>query len=449
MLDFIMCASANLFRIVLIDRFVSIFFGGKVERKSLSTIDFESAKADMGYKAGKDEKIRKIFVCACFYVINTALFWEFHTMWINIACNLIGISAIVRLYTKSVKTNLFVTCAIYFVFCGCDIVATIPFVHYRDGVAHSQVCAVLAFFLMFICEIIAEKMITVHNNTEEVHNFSLILVPVCSITVISLLFYTDSCGDIGITIVGLGLLMVNFLMLYLYNLLARSISEKYEMEMLRKQVQIYANQLDVILQGEEKIKSLQHDMKHHLNELMLLANQCDVPSIQEYIEKMGTFIQNPKELIASGNMQIDSLLNYMLQKARAELKTVHAKVMLPEAVRHSFDINVLLGNLLENAIEAAGQTEQKYLGVRIMLKRGVMRIKIENSFEASNILKEERQGRGTVFLTTKPFKEQHGIGLKNVEKIVEKYNGTMKASQQNDIFCVKLILYMSKIENTT
>lgn len=188
-------------------------------------------------------------------------------------------------------------------------------------------------------------------------------------------------------------------------------------------------------------------MKHHLNELMLLANKYDVPEIQGYIDRMREFIQNPDEMIASGNMEIDSVLNYMLQRAREVLKTVIVKVMLPEEIKHSFDINVLLGNLLENAIEAAQQTDKKYLSVNISLKRGVLKIMIENSFDISNIICEEQQGKGKVLLTTKPFKEQHGIGLKSVKKIVEKYNGTMNVSPQEDVFCVNLILYMSRMEN--
>ena len=98
-------------------------------------------------------------------------------------------------------------------------------------------------------------------------------------------------------------------------------------------------------------------MKHHLNELTLLANKYDVAEIREYIGQMRSFMENPDELIASGNMEIDSVLNYMLQKAEKDLKTVDIKVMLPEKVQHSFDVNVLLGNLLENAIEAAERTE--------------------------------------------------------------------------------------------
>lgn len=423
MLDFMICALTNLFRILLIGRCASIFFGVDVDKK------------------------KKRIVYGCFFVINTVLFWEFHTVWINMICNLMGIGAIVWLYTKSVRTNLFITGTIYLVNCGCDVAATSLFVNYRDGGAYNQIYAVISFFLIFMCELVIEKMITIHKDAEDAQNISLVLMPICSIIVITLLIYTDTCTDIGLTIVSIGLLIANFLMLYLYNLLLHSISQQYEMKMLKTQLQAYANQLNVVLRGEEKIKALRHDIKHHLNELMLLANKHDVAEIQKYIDEMNSFLKNPNEIVASGNLEIDSVLNFMLQKAEKELKTVDIKVMLPEKVRHSFDINVMLGNLLENAIEAAGKTENKYLSVHIKLKRGILKVKIENSFESSGILCEEQNRKDTILKTTKPFTEQHGIGLKNVKKIVEKYNGTMAVTAQEGIFCVNLLLYMARMEN--
>ena len=423
MLDLMLCALTNLFRIFLIGRCASIFLGADVDKK------------------------KKHIVYGCFYVINTVLFWEFHTVWINMICNLMGIGAIVWLYTKSVRTNLFITGTIYLVNCGCDVAATSLFVNYRDGGAYNQIYAVISFFLIFMCELVIEKMITIHKDAEDAQNISLVLMPICSIIVITLLIYTDTCTDIGLTIVSIGLLIANFLMLYLYNLLLHSISQQYEMEMLKTQLQAYANQLNVVLRGEEKIKALRHDIKHHLNELMLLANKHDVAEIQKYIDEMNSFLKNPNEIVASGNLEIDSVLNFMLQKAEKELKTVDIKVMLPEKVRHSFDINVMLGNLLENAIEAAGKTENKYLSVHIKLKRGILKVKIENSFESSYILRKEQNRKDTILKTTKPFTKQHGIGLKNVKKIVEKYNGTMAVTAQEGIFCVNLLLYMARMEN--
>ncbi len=423
MLDFMICALTNLFRIFLIGRCASIFLGVDVDKK------------------------KKHIVYGCFFVINTVLFWEFHTVWINMICNLMGIGAIVWLYTKSVRTNLFITGTIYLVNCGCDVAATSLFVNYRDEGAYNQIYAVISFFLIFMCELVIEKMITIHKDAEDAQNISLVLMPICSIIVITLLIYTDTCTDIGLTIVSIGLLIANFLMLYLYNLLLHSISQQYEMKMLKTQLQAYANQLNVVLRGEEKIKALRHDIKHHLNELMLLANKHDVAEIQKYIDEMNSFLKNPNEIVSSGNLEIDSVLNFMLQKAEKELKTVDIKVMLPEKVRHSFDINVMLGNLLENAIKAAGKTENKYLSVHIKLKRGILKVKIENSFESSYILRKEQNRKDTILKTTKPFTKQHGIGLKNVKKIVEKYNGTMAVTAQKGIFCVNLLLYMARMEN--
>lgn len=418
MFDFAICALTNLFRIFLVDRFVSIFLGKKDERKNI-----------------------KLVVCVCFFIINTALFWKFRTAWINIFSNLMGICAIVRVYTKSMKTNIFVTCSVYLINCGCDVAVYSLFTDYQDGQAYNQVYAVVVLFLILVCELLAERLITIHKNAETAQNFPLILVPLCSIAVIWLFIYAGAHVGREAAIVSIGLLVINFLMLYLYNLLLRSVTQKYESRMLVQKVRVYANQLDVIRQSEEKIKILRHDMKHHMNEIRLLAEKYHAAEIEEYIGCMEQYIQNPDEMVSSGNAEIDSVLNYMLQKARDNLDDVIVKVILPEKMKHTFDLNILVGNLLENAIEAAVRTDRKYLKVNITFNRGVLKIRMENSFLPMGAENGERQDR-QFFFTTKKEKGQHGFGLKSVEKIVDAYNGTMEVTTQEDVFCVNLVLYM-------
>lgn len=420
MFDFALCALTNLFRIFLIDRFVSIFLRKKEEKKNI-----------------------KVMVCVCFFIINTVLFWKFRTAWINIFSNLMGICAIVRVYTKSVKANIFVTCSIYLINCGCDVAVYSLFINYRDGQAYNQVYAIVVLFLILICELLAEKLITIRKNVETAQNFPLILVPICSIAVIWFFIYAGTYVGREAAIVSVGLLVINFLMLYLYNMLLCSVSQKYEAQMLEQKARVYANQLEVIRQSEEKIKILRHDMKHHLNEIRLLAGKYHAAEIGKYIDCMELSIQNPDEMVSSGNAEIDSVLNYMLQKARDKLDDVIVKVILPEKMKHTFEMNVLIGNLLENAIEAAVQTDRKYLKVTMIFKRGVLKIRMENSFLPAGLENGERQGRRH-FPTTKKEKEQHGFGLKSVEKIVEAYNGTMEVTLQKEVFCVNLILYMSE-----
>ena len=167
---------------------------------------------------------------------------------------------------------------------------------------------------------------------------------------------------------------------------------------------------------------------------------------------MEEFIKDPKEIVSSGNMEIDSILNYMLQRAREGLREVKAQVQLPSDMSHSFDINVILGNLLENAIEAARETEEKLLDVKVKLKQGVLRIEVENSFGQELLIEKPSKGsnnsmegvlRNDIRLyTTKRDKGEHGIGLVSVRKIVEKHNGIMEIYPKENHFFVKLILYI-------
>lgn len=418
MIDIIICVSTNLFRVYLIRRFMQIFFDCREEGK-----------------------IKQILTYGGFFLINTVTYLTLHLVWVNIICNLAGISLIVLLYTKSIKMNLFVTCSIYLINIGCDTVSTLPFIEYQDGKSFTQIYAVISVFLIFICELLTEKIINERKHVQNVQNFSLVLVPLCSIMMLCLLIYIKASTVSGLVIISVGLLMANFLIFYLYNMLSRTLSQKYENDVLRQKIQDYSNQIEIMLQGEEKVKALRHDMKHHMSELKLMAMKQENKAIQKYIDDMEAFMENPNEIVSSGNVEIDSVLNYMLQRAKKELHIVNVKMQIPAAVSHFFDLNVILGNLLENAIEAAIQTEEKQLDVDIKLKQGVMRIKIENSFNGR--LKKGQKG----LLTTKEKKEQHGIGLSNVRKIVEKYNGIMEICPHDNIFCVKLILYMSKIEN--
>lgn len=417
MTDLVICSLANAFRIYLIRKLILIFVDGTDKEIN---------------------KTKEILMFSLFFFINTVLYLRLRISWVNMLCNIIGIYLLSGLYTKSTKMKCFLTCSSYLINMGCDIVGTVLVMNYEEGKMVRQTFQIIIVFLISICVLVVERIVSYREKNNDVKSLPLMLVPLSSIVIICMVFYREKdISTNGIIIICIGLLVINMLIFYLYNLLLKSITEKYENEILKQKVQIYSNQLDVIMKSEERIRSLRHDLKHHINELKILANKYEMAEVDDYLKSMQSYIEDSKVIVDSGNREIDSLLNYMLVKAKNQLNTVQINVQLPEKLVHSFDIVVLLGNLLENAIEAAEKTEEKFLDVVILYKKGIVKIEIKNSFLAAETVLD-KNGR---YITTKKNKNMHGIGLNSIEKIVEKYDGLLDINQEEKYFCTKLVLY--------
>lgn len=213
-----------------------------------------------------------------------------------------------------------------------------------------------------------------------------------------------------------------------------------ENELLLQTSDIYKHQLDIIMKSQDQIHSLQHDMKYHIKELLSMANTQNMPQMIKYLEEMQKAIKNPNQYVDSGNKELDGNLNYLLKDAHQKLKEVSVKITVPEGDYIAFfDINVLLSNLLDNAITASENSIEKSLYLEISMEKSLMYITIKNSFSGKII---EKKGS---FFSTKPDKNGHGYGLKNVKRIVKKYNGTFDVNYTNNEFCIYIMLYLSNI----
>ena len=407
----------NLFRVYVIFRFMRAFFG----------------------EAGENKK-KELLAYGIFFVANTTLYLWLHLAWVNMTCNLVGMAMLSMLYTRNIKMNVFVSTIISVIVVGCDVCSTILVSGYNEGEKiKNPFTFIMIDFLILISELIVEKIVFFKIKKTKIQNFPLILVPLCSLVITFFMVYPQRKLGMELIVVSLGLLLINFLVLHLYNILIGTLIQQYDNKLLKQQVQMYENQLNVIIQTENQVKSFQHDMKHHMNEIKLMAMQHKDTSIQKYIDCMAQYIQNPEEIVSSGNMEIDSLLNYMLRKAKEVLDKVNVEIKIPREVKGMFDINIILANLLENAIEAASTTTEKLLNVNLSVSKGLLKIRIENSYKST--IFEETKG----LQTTKKDKKNHGIGLKNVQQIVDKHNGTMEIKTES-LFCITIILYMSEFE---
>ena len=130
----------------------------------------------------------------------------------------------------------------------------------------------------------------------------------------------------------------------------------------------------------------------------------------------------------------------MIEKANTVLEHVEAEVKIPQELNvDSFELTVILGNLLENAIEAALQAEEKTLKFKMYAEKGLVFINITNKY-AGKIEKE-----GNRFISSKKDGMNHGFGIENVREVVERYNGAMDVTYNEDTFKVRVMLYLSEL----
>ena len=298
---------------------------------------------------------------------------------------------------------------------------------------------------MYVCERVMEKF-CIRNIKEDAslkHWDLLIFLPVISVSILFvLIIFNEENRYIG-SAVSAGVICLNLIVFYICDELVGAYIKLKESALVARQLESYSNQLNVVMKSEEKVRGLRHDLKHHLSEILMLADRNRPREIADYVRNMQADLLGEGEHISSGNADIDSLVNLMLERAKKELGSVRCHVCVPQELDLSaFDWNIILGNLMDNAIDASKRSEDKLLQLRIHYRKGMLFIDIKNSYNGE-LLKAE--GR---YLSTKDYdrtdeSQVHGLGIRNVRRIVEKYNGSMEISDEDTIFEVRILMYVS------
>lgn len=188
----------------------------------------------------------------------------------------------------------------------------------------------------------------------------------------------------------------------------------------------------------EKTTSLKHDIANHIVAIGSLIRENEVSKALNYINQLEKYTSFNSKIVESGNLVIDSILNYKLDYIKSMGVNTHLNIKVPSDLElESFDMVVILGNLLDNAIEALEKlNENKTLWVSIKYDRGVLIIRTQNSFDGN--MSVDSKG----LITTKDDKDNHGLGLKNIESTLEKYNGLLEHSYIDDMFKADVLMYI-------
>ena len=319
---------------------------------------------------------------------------------------------------------------------------------YCEYLAVAQRFGAFVSKLLFFAVILALKKIFTNEEIKELpagHNILLVFIPVGSIYIMNAVFtlaystsweYAEVYSLMSVVI----LLVINVLVFYVYIKLADDLQVK------RMNV-VYEQQLELCERHQEEteismlqIRDVRHSMRNHFISILAYAERGECDEIIQFVDDV---IEDGKlELsgtVNTGNIVTDSLVGYWERIAEQKGIEFRSELSIPmEMPFKGADISLILGNLLENAVEGAGKAEKrKYIRLKIKYDKKNLLIMVENSYKGKLV-----KGRGEELRTTKTDKDNHGIGLSSVRRVVGKYHGTVSIDDSiPECFVIRMVLY--------
>lgn len=225
--------------------------------------------------------------------------------------------------------------------------------------------------------------------------------------------------------------IILYLMIYQVQSLLKS---KYDLMLLQDRMTFEKSRVEEVTVIWNNIRQVKHDLKNHFSVLKGHLNEGDIESCQKYVTQLYGTIESMGNLIQSGNSVIDYLIN-------TKLSTLdNVEVLISGYVGNyadiaDVDLACILGNILDNAIEAQDHVVSSKRIELLFLRKNTNRIII-----CKNTVKESVLQNNQRLKSTKEAPELHGMGHQIVETTVKKYNGLIDYFEKDDMFGVQIVL---------
>lgn len=391
-------------------------------------------------------RISLIVSYSLFYIGTSFVYLKFDIALLTMAVNLVTLVIISFNYRTSTTKRILCVVFIYIVFFAvetliCAITGYYDYSFLEQGSYNNALGQCLIKVATFAVAIIISYLKSISNNIK-VHISSwlaTVFVPIATMYIeFSVLIQKDTTkiqACVSITIV----LILNFICLHMYNSLVAFYQSKMNEKLFEQEKNYYMNQCDLMRESTEQMRSFRHDMKNQIYIIKKLNDKGMHNEVSRTLDKFLDDLNTYNSYIKSGNIIVDSIVNYKLRNADALGMGVITEISIPQNIEIEInDLVTVLGNLLDNAMTALSDDNlnERKLILKMVYDRRRIIITIKNNYANSvKYLNGE-------FITSKEDSQNHGYGLKNIREVVKKYNGHVDIDHANNIFCVNLIMFV-------
>lgn len=205
-------------------------------------------------------------------------------------------------------------------------------------------------------------------------------------------------------------------------------AEKFRSELME-------HQYDEIKSVYMDIRGWRHDYHNHMQVMKAQLTLGKTEEMRRYLDALEQELDRVDTFVRSGNLMVDAILNSKLTLAKRQKIAVNCKTKVPEQISvQEVDLCVILGNLLDNAIEACELVgeEKRFLRVYMAVNKSQL------YFSVQNAAKEEPDFEASNYITRK--RGNHGLGMKRVKAAVDKYDGYLHLANEPGIFAAEVTM---------
>ncbi|ECB9828921.1 sensor histidine kinase [Listeria monocytogenes] len=395
----------------------------------------------------KNVLLQNIIICLIIvisFLSDIFLQLEYLT-YINIALGVILIAAISKKFTLSnteILFWLFLLLAMNFI---CESISVELFqlafsnqakeiTNQSSMIITTSTTTIVEILFFFTIRTALSRKKTIHDSIN-----ALSLLTMCSIPVISIIIlfgYLMSEIDLNIdkelidVFITSGIVVMNICILYIYGNLSTHQARANRISLEKKALESEIKYIEEIRRNQNNLNQVRHDLRNHFLVISGLLEDNNIPSAKKYLIK--TLDQKDTK---SNFYTTDSVLNYILNEKITEAKLLNIEVsttiFVSENIKIDFEIlAVIIGNLLDNAIEACSRNKKTKSDISVILKqfKSDLLIEINNSYSMDE-------------LYTRKERQTAGIGMKSIGSLVDKMGGLYHYWTENDRYFVSIVLF--------
>ena len=210
--------------------------------------------------------------------------------------------------------------------------------------------------------------------------------------------------------------------------------KKTYLKMVEYQTEQSEKHLNEVRSIHTEMRGYKHDFHHHLQTLKGYIQSGEYDRANAYIDELDQKLQSVDTLLKTGNVSLDAILSAKIAQAKNDNISVTVKANVPDKLTIAdVELSIIVGNLLDNAIEACKTVEKdRFIRLYITLKGKML------YFSMLNSAGEKQKKLGTLFSTKKDG--VHGFGLRRAESIIESHGGWCKYNSESGAFTSEFLV---------